>query len=78
MLQQFSFALSVCRAHLLPWEHAFPNAAAAAAAVLRGGIQNRTYGAHKNLPGMHLPIFTDNIYYGGPQLTGPNIVSKDG
>ena len=29
--------------------------------LLRGTIVNRTSGIHKNLPGMYLPIFTDNI-----------------
>ena len=30
--------------------------------LLRGAIVNRTYGIHKNLPGIHLPIFTNNIW----------------
>ena len=30
--------------------------------VLRGGIVNKTYGAHKNLPGIYLPIFPHNIW----------------
>ena len=29
--------------------------------LLRGTVVNRTYGTHKNLPGMYLPIFTNNI-----------------
>ena len=31
-------------------------------AVLRGGIVNRTYSTHKNLPGTYFPIFTNNIW----------------
>ena len=30
--------------------------------LLRGGIVNRTYGTHKNLPGIYLPTFTHNIW----------------
>ena len=32
------------------------------ALLLRGTIVNRTYGTRKNLPGIYLPIFTNNIW----------------
>ena len=37
--------------------------------LLRGTVVNRTYGLHKNLPGIYLTIFTifGPIYYGPPQ-----------
>ena len=31
--------------------------------LLRGTIVNGTYGVRKNLPGIYLPIFTNNIWY---------------
>ena len=38
--------------------------------LLRGTILNRTYDIHKNLPGIYLAIFTDDlfgtIYFGPP------------
>ena len=33
-----------------------------ALAILRGTTVNRTYDTHKNLPGIYVPIFTDNIW----------------
>ena len=30
--------------------------------LLRGAIVNRTYGKHKNLPGIYLPVYTHNIW----------------
>ena len=32
------------------------------AQLLRGTIVSRTYGTHKNLPGIYLPFFTNNIW----------------
>ena len=40
----------------------------------RGNIVNRTYGIHKNLPGIYLPIFTNNIWcylLWSPVIFGP-------
>ena len=34
-----------------------------ASVVLRETIVNRTYGTHKNLPGICLPFFTHNIWF---------------
>ena len=30
--------------------------------ILRGGIVNRTYGLHKNLPGIYLTVITNDIW----------------
>ena len=30
--------------------------------LFTGDRVNRTYGTHKNLPGIYLPVFTDNIW----------------
>ena len=42
--------------------------------LLRGTIVNGTYGMHKNLPGMYLTMFTNNIW--SYLLWSPVIVSK--
>ena len=41
--------------------------------LLRGTIENRTYGTHKNLPGIYLPIFTRNIW---SQLLWPPAIAR--